>query len=80
MLALLPFFLFLTGKDDPAGITKTKLGLQKDKCPHKNVEDILTAGAGVCSIFLRVDINEIHKPRALYSIEVFHEMYVVIYY
>jgi hypothetical protein len=37
---------------------------------------------GVRSIFLHVDgsINEIHKPRALYSIEVFNKKYVCIYY
>ncbi len=44
--------------------------------------EIVTGFFLVCSIFLRVDrsINEIHKHRALYSIEVYYKKYVFIYY
>ncbi len=34
---------------------------------------------GVCSIFLRVD-RPIHKPMALYSIGIFYNQYVFMYY
>jgi dimeric dUTPase (all-alpha-NTP-PPase superfamily) len=38
--------------------------------------------SGVCSIFLLVNrsINEMHKPRALFSIEVIYKKYISIYY
>jgi hypothetical protein len=43
--------------------------------------DLVTACLGVCSIFLHVNrsISEIHKPRAIFSLEILYKKYVFIY-
>jgi hypothetical protein len=47
-----------------------------------DIQVLITAMDGVCSKLLRVDrsINEIHKTRALFSIEVFYKKNVSVYY
>jgi hypothetical protein len=48
---------------------------------HVNKSAMCMLQQGVCSVFLRVDrsVHEIHKPSALYSVEVYYKSTVFIY-